>query len=48
MLNFSFSVRRVARRLGLKESRDDEEWVLLWSDTTIALERVVELKRFQA
>ncbi|EDV26522.1 uncharacterized protein TRIADDRAFT_22537 [Trichoplax adhaerens] len=41
------SVRRVARRFGLKEVGEDEDWSLYWTDSSIALERVLEMKRYQ-
>eukprot|EP00118_Oscarella_pearsei_P025453 m.308210 g.308210 ORF g.308210 m.308210 type:complete len:803 (+) comp43571_c0_seq1:76-2484(+) len=41
------SVRRVMKRFGMKECRDDEDSVLYWMDTSAPMERVVELKRFQ-
>ncbi|XP_062819580.1 tubulin polyglutamylase TTLL13 isoform X3 [Anolis carolinensis] len=41
------SVRRAARRCGLKEVGEDEEWTLYWTDCSVSLERVMEMKRFQ-
>ncbi|XP_072880889.1 tubulin polyglutamylase ttll6-like [Hemitrygon akajei] len=41
------SVRRAARRYGLKEVGEDEEWILYWTDTSVSHERVMEMKRFQ-
>ncbi|XP_072138252.1 tubulin polyglutamylase ttll6-like isoform X1 [Mobula birostris] len=41
------SVRRAARRYGLKEVEEDEEWILYWTDTSVSHERVMEMKRFQ-
>ncbi|XP_014378745.2 tubulin polyglutamylase TTLL13 [Alligator sinensis] len=41
------SVRRAARRCGLKEVGDDEEWTVYWTDCSVSLERVMEMKRFQ-
>lgn len=45
---FTFSaVRRAARRCGLKEVGEDEEWTVYWTDCSVSLERVMEMKRFQ-
>lgn len=41
------SVRRVARRFGLKEAAEDEDWNVYWTDTSVGLERVMEMKRYQ-
>ncbi|XP_072258846.1 tubulin polyglutamylase TTLL13 [Pyxicephalus adspersus] len=41
------SVRRASRLCGLKEVGDDEEWTVYWTDCSVSLERVMEMKRFQ-
>lgn len=41
------TVRRVARRFGLKEVGEDEDWNIYWTDTSVGLERVMEMKRYQ-
>ncbi|XP_066273901.1 probable beta-tubulin polyglutamylase isoform X1 [Branchiostoma lanceolatum] len=41
------SVRRVARRFGIREVGEDEDWSLYWTDYSVSLERVMEMKRFQ-
>ncbi|XP_053128389.1 tubulin polyglutamylase TTLL13 isoform X2 [Hemicordylus capensis] len=41
------SVRRAARCCGLKEVGEDEEWTVYWTDCSVSLERVMEMKRFQ-
>ncbi|XP_071484715.1 uncharacterized protein [Diadema antillarum] len=41
------SVRRMARRFGMKEVGEDEDWTLYWTDWTVALERVMEMKKYQ-
>ncbi|XP_015284263.1 PREDICTED: tubulin polyglutamylase TTLL13-like [Gekko japonicus] len=41
------SVRRAARRCSLKEVGEDEEWTVYWTDCSVSLERVMEMKRFQ-
>jgi len=41
------SVRRVARRLGFKEVEDISDWTIFWTDYSVTLERVMDMKRFQ-
>ncbi|XP_075063915.1 tubulin polyglutamylase TTLL13 isoform X3 [Mixophyes fleayi] len=41
------SVRRAARLCGLKEVGEEEEWTVYWTDCSVSLERVMEMKRFQ-
>ncbi|XP_058476834.1 tubulin polyglutamylase ttll6 isoform X1 [Solea solea] len=41
------SVRRAARRYGLREAADGEEWTLFWTDFSVSLERVKDMKRYQ-
>ncbi|XP_004708158.2 tubulin polyglutamylase TTLL13P [Echinops telfairi] len=41
------SVRRAAQMCGLKEVGDDEEWAVYWTDCSVSLERVMDMKRFQ-
>ncbi|KAK2508324.1 hypothetical protein MC885_013189 [Smutsia gigantea] len=41
------SVRRAAQMCGLKEVGDDEEWTVYWTDCSVSLERVMDMKRFQ-
>ncbi|XP_068131352.1 tubulin polyglutamylase TTLL13 isoform X2 [Hyperolius riggenbachi] len=41
------SVRRAARLCGLREVGEDEEWTVFWTDCSVSLERVMEMKRFQ-
>ncbi|KAM9275351.1 tubulin polyglutamylase TTLL13 [Morus bassanus] len=40
-------VRRAARCCGLKEVGENEEWTVYWTDYSVSLERVMEMKRFQ-
>ncbi|OCT86851.1 tubulin polyglutamylase TTLL13 [Xenopus laevis] len=40
-------VRRAARRCGLKDVGDEEEWIVYWTDCSVSLERVMDMKRFQ-
>lgn len=41
------SVRRVTKRFGMKEVGEDEDWTLFWTDCSVALERCMEMKRYQ-
>ncbi|XP_076817564.1 tubulin polyglutamylase ttll6-like isoform X1 [Clavelina lepadiformis] len=41
------SVRRMSRRYGMKEVGEDEEWAIFWTDYSVSLDRVMEMKRFQ-
>ncbi|XP_041320948.1 neugrin isoform X1 [Pyrgilauda ruficollis] len=41
------SVRRAAQHCGLKEAAENEEWTVYWTDSTVTLERLMEMKRFQ-
>ncbi|CAN8187256.1 unnamed protein product [Coccothraustes coccothraustes] len=41
------SVRRAAQHCGLKEAAEHEEWTVYWTDSTVTLERLMEMKRFQ-
>ncbi|XP_021262356.1 tubulin polyglutamylase TTLL6 isoform X3 [Numida meleagris] len=41
------SVRRAALCCGLKEVGDNEDWTVYWTDYSVSLERVMEMKRFQ-
>ncbi|ESO89624.1 hypothetical protein LOTGIDRAFT_124780 [Lottia gigantea] len=43
-----FSVRKTSRKYGFKEvSEDDSDWTLYWTDYSVALERVMDMKRYQ-
>jgi hypothetical protein len=44
---FHFSVRKISKRFGFKEVSDDDEWSLYWTDYSVALERVMEMKKYQ-
>nr|XP_057924421.1 tubulin polyglutamylase ttll6 isoform X2 [Doryrhamphus excisus] len=41
------SVRRAARRYGLREAMDGNDWTLMWSDCSVSLERVKSMKQYQ-
>lgn len=40
-------VRRAARRYGLKEAMEGEDWTLFWTDCSVSLDRVRDMKRYQ-
>ncbi|KAJ8384209.1 hypothetical protein AAFF_G00207570 [Aldrovandia affinis] len=40
-------VRRAARKYGLKEAVEGEEWTLYWTDCSVSLDRVMDMKRYQ-
>ncbi|KAJ8264676.1 hypothetical protein GJAV_G00152400, partial [Gymnothorax javanicus] len=41
------SVRRAARKYGLREAAEGEEWTLYWTDCSVSLDRVMDMKRYQ-
>lgn len=41
------SVRRAARRYGLREAAEGEDWTLFWTDCSVSLDRVMDMKRYQ-
>lgn len=43
----SLAVRRVSRRFGLRVVGEEEEWTVYWTDTSVLMERVMDMKRFQ-
>ncbi|XP_033750296.1 tubulin polyglutamylase ttll6-like isoform X2 [Pecten maximus] len=40
-------VRKVSRKFGFKEVGEDEDWTLYWTDYSVALERVMDMKKYQ-
>jgi len=46
-MSLLFTVRRVTKRFGMKEVGEDEDWALFWTDCSVALERCMEMKRYQ-
>lgn len=40
-------VRQIAMKLGMIDVGEDDLWNLCWTDTSISIERVKEMKRFQ-
>uniref|UniRef100_A0A8K9UTF2 Tubulin tyrosine ligase-like family, member 6 n=1 Tax=Oncorhynchus mykiss TaxID=8022 RepID=A0A8K9UTF2_ONCMY len=43
----TLSVRRAARRYGLWEAVEGEDWTLFWTDCSVSLDRVMDMKRYQ-
>eukprot|EP00002_Diphylleia_rotans_P004376 TRINITY_DN1319_c0_g2_i5.p1 TRINITY_DN1319_c0_g2~~TRINITY_DN1319_c0_g2_i5.p1 ORF type:complete len:1041 (+),score=232.86 TRINITY_DN1319_c0_g2_i5:50-3172(+) len=41
------SVRRCIANMGWKEVGDEEDWVIFWTDTSVSVERVMGLKKYQ-
>jgi len=41
------SVHRAAKRFGFKEVGEEDDWNLYWTDFSVSLERVMEMKRYQ-
>ena len=44
---FCFSVQRTAARFGFREVSEDDDWSLFWTDFSVALERAMEMKKYQ-
>lgn len=44
---WGMAVRMVQKRLGWKEVGDDDDWQVYWTDTSVALERIMRLKPTQ-
>ncbi len=40
-------VKRVAKKLNFKEVGEDEDWALYWTDLSVSIERVNQMKRWQ-
>ena len=40
-------MRRVSRRFGFKEVAEDDDWNLFWTDYSVNLERVMDMKKYQ-
>ncbi|XP_008686520.2 tubulin polyglutamylase TTLL6 [Ursus maritimus] len=46
-LSNSMAVRRAAQRYGLREGGETNDWTLYWTDYSVSLERVLEMKSYQ-
>uniref|UniRef100_A0A8D0GKT9 Tubulin tyrosine ligase like 6 n=1 Tax=Sphenodon punctatus TaxID=8508 RepID=A0A8D0GKT9_SPHPU len=40
-------VRRAAKLCGLREAGENDEWTLYWTDYSVSLDRVMEMKSYQ-
>ena len=40
-------VRRVGKKLGFKEVEENEDWTLFWTDTSVSIDRVNQMKKWQ-
>ena len=40
-------VRRASKRLGFREVSDDDDWNIYWTDTSVGIERVAQMKKWQ-
>jgi tubulin polyglutamylase TTLL6/13 len=40
-------VRRVGKKLGFKEVEENDDWTLFWTDTSVSIDRVNQMKRWQ-
>ena len=41
------AVRRAAQQYGLREGGESDDWTLYWTDFSVSLERVMEMKSYQ-
>ncbi len=47
VLYLACAVRRVARKFGLRPVGDGDDWTVYWIDTSVILDRVMSMKRYQ-
>ncbi|CAF1615438.1 unnamed protein product [Didymodactylos carnosus] len=40
-------VRRAAKRLNFREVGDDDDWNVYWTDTSVGIDRVAQMKKWQ-
>ena len=40
-------VRRAAKRLNFREVADEDDWNVYWTDTSVGIERVAQMKKWQ-
>ncbi|KAK3593774.1 hypothetical protein CHS0354_014313 [Potamilus streckersoni] len=40
-------VKKMSKKFGFKEVSEDEDWTLYWTDFSVALERVMDMKKYQ-
>jgi tubulin polyglutamylase TTLL6/13 len=40
-------VRRAGKRLNFREVNDEDDWNIYWTDTSVGIERVAQMKKWQ-
>jgi tubulin polyglutamylase TTLL6/13 len=40
-------VRRASKRLNFREVADEDDWNVYWTDTSVGIERVAQMKKWQ-
>lgn len=40
-------VRRAAKRLNFREVADEDDWNVYWTDTSVGIDRVAQMKKWQ-
>jgi hypothetical protein len=40
-------VRRASKRLNFREVADEDDWNIYWTDTSVGIERVAQMKKWQ-
>lgn len=40
-------VRRASKRLNFREVSDEDDWNVYWTDTSVGIERVAQMKKWQ-
>lgn len=40
-------VRRASKRLNFREVGDDDDWTIYWTDTSVGIDRVAQMKKWQ-
>ena len=41
------TVKRTTKKFGFREVGDEEDYILYWTDYSVSLERVMEMKKYQ-
>ena len=40
-------VRRASKRLNFREVGDDDDWTIYWTDSSVGIDRVAQMKKWQ-
>lgn len=40
-------VRRASKKLNFREVGDDDDWTIFWTDTSVGIDRVAQMKKWQ-